>query len=62
MSAGERHVDYWRAVIRRALMDCSTVDYHDLTEAAVDNMALVAAQAVCTDLFTTPYPPLPQSG
>jgi hypothetical protein len=43
-------IDYWRTVIRKALVDCSTTDFHDLSEAAVDNMALVAAQAVVADL------------
>jgi hypothetical protein len=35
-----------RAIIRDALSNCSTVDFHDLSDDAVDNLALVAAQAV----------------
>ena len=49
-SAEQRTVDYWRLVIRRALMDCSTVDFHDISDEGVDNMALAAAQAVQRDL------------
>lgn len=43
-------VEYWRTMLRHRLMDCSTVEYHNLSEAAVDNMALVAAQAVVQEL------------
>jgi hypothetical protein len=43
-------VAYWRTVIRQALSDCSTVDYHNLSIDAVDNLALVAAQAVQREL------------
>jgi hypothetical protein len=48
--AADRAVDYWRAVIRTALSDCSTTDYHNLSPAAVDNLALVAAMAVEREL------------
>lgn len=48
--AEERAVDYWRLVIRQALADCSTVDFHNLSDVAIDNIALVAAQAVHREL------------
>ncbi len=41
-----RAIEVWRTIIGRALSDCSTVDFHNLSDEAVDNLALVAAQAV----------------
>ena len=48
--AEDREIAVWREIIRRALADCSTVDFHSLSDAAVDNLALVAAQAVHKEL------------
>ena len=45
-----REVDYWRALIRRALFEASTVDFYGVSEGGVDNLALVAAQAVVKEL------------
>jgi predicted aminopeptidase len=45
-----RAVDYWRAVIRKAISDCSTTDYYAISDGGVDNLALVAAQAVEREL------------
>jgi hypothetical protein len=48
--AQDRAIAVWQQIIRRALSDCSTVEFHDLSPAAVDNLALVAAQAVQREL------------
>jgi hypothetical protein len=45
-----RAVDYWRTLLRQALADNSTVDFYDITPAGVDNLALIAAQAVVAEL------------
>ena len=49
-TAQERHENYWRAVLRRALSDTSTVDFYDISEGGIDNLALVAARAVVQEL------------
>jgi hypothetical protein len=48
--ATDRAVDYWRAVIRKALADCSTTDFYGISDGGVDNLALVAALAVEREL------------
>lgn len=48
--AYERAVEYWRALLRQALSDNSTVDYYGVSEGGIDNLALVAALAVVREL------------
>lgn len=40
----EVQLDTLRAKIRDRLMDCSTVDFYDISAGGVDNLALLAAQ------------------
>jgi hypothetical protein len=49
-AAKHRAIATWRRIISRALSECSTTDFHDLSDEAVDNLALVAAQAVQREL------------
>jgi hypothetical protein len=46
----DRAVGYWRTLLRQALADNSTVDYYDISEGGIDNLALVAAQAIVKEL------------
>lgn len=48
--AADRAVEYWRTLLRHVLADNSTVDYYNISEGGIDNLALVAAQAVVREL------------
>ena len=48
--ASYRETEYWRTVIRRALRNCSTIDYYSISDDGIDNIALVAALAVTDEL------------
>ena len=52
----DRVTEYWRTLLRQALSDNSTVDYYDITDSGIDNLALVAAQAVVRELMDRPAP------
>jgi hypothetical protein len=46
----DRRVEYWRTLLRQALADNSTVDYYNISDGGIDNLALVAAMAVVREL------------